>query len=84
MKTFLISSTIFVFVIILIIIFQNIANSMTGVWILLIQFDQQTSASLGIIVLTVFGFVAGVLSTALAMSLVNEGKNQEEAGGANW
>ena len=84
MKTFLISATIFVFVLILIIIFQNIANTMNGVWVLIMQFDQQTSASLGIIVITTLGFFAGVLSTCLAINLVNEGKNEEEPGGANW
>lgn len=84
MKSFLISSTIFVFVLILIVVFQNIANTMNGVWILLAQFDQQTSASLGVIILSVLGFLAGVLSTSLVITLVNEGKNEEEPGGATW
>jgi Kef-type K+ transport system membrane component KefB len=83
MKTFLLSSTVFVFVLILIAIFQNIASTMNGVWVLFYQFDQTTSASLGIILISGIGFIAGVLSTALAMTLVNS-KDQEEPGGANW
>ena len=57
---------------------------MSGVWILLAQFDQQTTASLGIIILTTVGFLTGVLTTSLVITLVNDGKNEEEAGGANW
>lgn len=83
MKTFLISATIFVFVIILIIIFQNIGNSM-NIYILLIQITQNDSAAFPIIVISALGFVSGVLSASLAFTLINEGKNEEEPGGANW
>jgi hypothetical protein len=84
MKTFLLASTILVFVLILIIIFQNIANTMNGVWILLSQFDQQTSASFGIIVITGLGFIAGTLTTLLVTNIINSGKDEELPGGASW
>lgn len=84
MKTFLLTATILIFVLILIIIFQNIANTMNGVWILLSQFDQQTSASIGIIVITALGFIAGTLSTLLVMNIINSGKDEELPGGASW
>lgn len=84
MKTFLISATIFFLVIILIVVFQNISSTMNGVYILLMYFDQQTSATLGILIITALGFIEGVLATFLAMSLVKDSKNEEEPGGANW
>ncbi len=84
MKQFLLSATILVFVIILIVVFQNLANTVNGLWILLYQFDQQTSATLAVIVLCFLGFISGVLSTALAISIINEGKDEEAPGGSNW
>lgn len=84
MKTFLISATIFVFVLILIIVFQNIANTLSGIWILFTQLDNQTSASLGIIAISAVGFIAGVLSTLLAFTIINESKIDETNGAANW
>ncbi|MCC6643760.1 hypothetical protein IT411_03350 [Candidatus Peregrinibacteria bacterium] len=84
MKQFLLSATILVFVLIIIVFFQNLANTVDGLWILLYQFDQQTSASLGVIVLCGLGFLAGALSTCLAISIVNEGKDEEAPGGSSW
>lgn len=84
MKTFLLTATILVFVLILIIFFQNLANAVDGLWILFVQFDQQSSASVAIVVLTGLGFVTGVLSTMLAVSLINAGKDDEAPGGSNW
>lgn len=84
MKTFLLTATILVFVLILIIFFQNLANAVDGLWILLVQFDQQSSASVAIVVLTGLGFISGVLTTMLAVTLINEGKDEEAPGGSNW
>jgi hypothetical protein len=84
MRSFLISATIAVFVLILIVIFQNLANNVDGLWILVFQFDQQTSATLAVVVLTALGFFAGVLATMLAITLINLGKDEEAPGGSNW
>jgi hypothetical protein len=84
MKTFLLTATILVFVLILIIFFQNLANAVDGLWILFVQFDQQSSASVAIVVLTGLGFITGVLSTMLAVNIINEGKDEEAPGGSNW
>lgn len=84
MKTFLLSATILVFAIILIIIFQNIAGTVSGLWILLYTFDQQTSSSFAVIILTGLGFIAGIITTALAISIINEGKDDEAPGGTTW
>lgn len=84
MRSFLISATIAVFVLILIVIFQNLANNVDGLWILIFQFDQQTSATLAVVVLTALGFFAGVLATMLAITLINLGKDEEAPGGSNW
>lgn len=84
MRTFLLSATILVFVIMLIIFFQNLANTMTGLWILLYQFDQKTSASWGVFFLCGLGFVAGAITTLMITTLINAGKDDEAPGGANW
>jgi hypothetical protein len=84
MRSFLLTATIVVFVLILIVIFQNLANNVDGLWILIYQFDQQTSATLGVVILTAMGFAAGVLSTMLAITLINLGKDEEAPGGSNW
>ncbi len=84
MRTFLLSSTIVFFVLILIVLFQNIANSVDGLWILFYQFSQGTSAAWGVTVLAGMGFLAGVLTTMLTITLINMGKDQEEPGGSNW
>lgn len=84
MRKLLFGSTIAVFVLILIILFQNIANTVDGLWILIYQFDQSTSATWGVIVLSTLGFIAGVLTTMLTISLVNLGKDEEAPGGSNW
>ncbi len=84
MRTFLLSGTILVFVIILIIFFQNLANTVTGLWIMLFQFDQKASASLAVFILCGIGFLAGSITTLLITTLVNAGKDEEVPGGANW
>lgn len=84
MRKLLLGTTIAVFVLILIILFQNIANTVDGLWILIYQFDQSTSATWGVIVLSGLGFIAGVLSTMQAITLINLGKDEEAPGGSNW
>lgn len=84
MRRFLLTSTIIIFVLVLIIIFQNLANTVDGLWVLLYQFDQATSATIAVIVLCGLGFFAGVLSTMLTITLVNIGKDEEAPGGNNW
>lgn len=84
MRTFLLSGTIFIFVIILIIFFQNLANTVDGLWILFYQFDQQNSASWGVFILCGLGFVAGAITTMLITTLITAGKDEEAPGGANW
>lgn len=84
MRSFLLSATIIIFVLILIVIFQNLASTVDGLWILIFQFDQQTSATVAVIVLSAMGFFAGVLSTMLAITLINMGKDEEAPGGNNW
>ena len=83
MKTFLISATIAIFTLILIVFFQNLASSFDGVWILFYQFSQQDSAALGVFLLEAMGFIAGVLTTMLAIVILNA-SNTEEPGGASW
>ena len=84
MRSFLLTATIIIFVLILIVIFQNLASTVDGLWILIYQFDQQTSATVAVIVLTALGFFAGVLATMLAITLINMGKDEEAPGGNNW
>ncbi len=84
MKTFLLSATILVFVLLLIVFFQNLPNSANGLWILFVQFDQNSTASLAITALAGLGFLAGSLSTMLIVNLISEGKNDEAPGGSNW
>jgi len=84
MRTFLISATIFVLVLILIITFQNLASTCAGFWVLFISIDQQSSASTLVLFLTGLGFFLGVLATSLVMSLLNSSKDTEEPGGSNW
>jgi hypothetical protein len=84
MRTFLLTATIFIFVIILIIFFQNLANSVTGLWITLFQFDQNASASVAVFVLCGIGFLAGASTTMLITTLISEGKDEEAPGGTNW
>lgn len=84
MKTFLISSTISVLVIILIIFFQNLSNTVYGLWFLFYQFSQTDSASFAVLLISAMGFVAGVLSTMLVTSLISMNKDEEAPGGSNW
>ncbi len=84
MRTFLLSGTILIFVIILIVFFQNLANTITGLWILFYQFDQTTSASLGVFILTGLGFICGAITTMLITTLITAGKDEEAPGGSNW
>ena len=84
MRTFLLSGTIVIFVIILIIFFQNLANTITGLWILFYQFDQESSASMGVFVLTGLGFVFGAMTTMLITTLITASKDDEAPGGSNW
>jgi hypothetical protein len=84
MRTFLLSGTIIIFVIILIIFFQNLANSVTGLWIMFFQFDQNSSASMAVFILCGVGFLSGAITTLLLTTLVNSSKDEEAPGGANW
>ncbi len=83
MRLLLTISTIFFFVLLLIVIFQNIATTMAGVWVLIYSFDGQTPAALGVIIIAGLGFITGVVATALANTILNQGE-QEEPGGSNW
>ncbi len=84
MKTFLISATIFLFVVVLIIFFQNLSNTVDGLWILFYQFTQTDSASAAVVIVTALGFITGVLSTMLMTSLISSTKEEEAPGGDNW
>lgn len=84
MKTFLLSSLILVVVIIMIILFQNIAGTVNGASILFYFYTQEDSAASFILITAGLGFVAGALSTALAVSIISEGKDEEAPGGASW
>lgn len=85
MKTFLISSVILVFVILLIIFFQNFLNTYQyGISMLFYSSSQQDAPALAIIVLSGLGFIGGVLTTMLAVTLINSGKDDEAPGGSNW
>lgn len=84
MKTFLLSATILVFVLILIIFFQNLASSVNGLWILFFYFNQNSSAPLAIAVIASLGFASGALSTMLILNLINQSKDEEAPGGSNW
>ncbi len=79
MKQFLLAAVIFVFVIIAIVIFQNIAQTLEGIWILIYQFDGQTTASLGLLALIGLGFIAGLLSASLFQSILSS-KDEEPPG----
>ncbi len=83
MKTFLISATITILTLILIVFFQNLAGSFNGVWILFYKFTPQDPAALGVFLIEAMGFIAGVLTTMLAIVILN-GNNQEEPGGVSW
>ena len=84
MRTFLISATIFIFVVILIIFFQNLSNTVYGLWILFYQFSQKDSASMAVLVVSALGFIAGVMSTLLLTSIISMNKDEEAPGGSNW
>jgi hypothetical protein len=84
MKTFLLSSLIFVSTLILIIIFQNIGNYINGDYILFYYYTQNDNPASFISIIAGLGFIAGVLATALATSIVNESKDEEAPGGSNW
>jgi len=85
MKTFLISAVILVFVILLIIFFQNFLNTYQyGISMLFYSSSQQDSPVLAIIALSGLGFIAGVLSTMLMMNIINSSKDEEAPGGSNW
>ena len=84
MKTFLLSSLLLVLAIILIVIFQNIGNYVNGNYILFYYYTQADSAASFITIIAGLGFLAGVLTTALAAVIINEGRDEEAPGGAGW
>ena len=68
----------------MIILFQNIGNYVNGDYILFYYYTQSDSAASFILIIAGLGFVAGALSTALAVSIISEGKNEEAPGGSSW
>jgi len=83
MRTALITGTIFFFVLILIIVFQNISG---GAWVYILFFSYTANSGYvqPMIYMALLGFLFGAVSTLLITSLVNSGKDEEAPGGANW
>jgi hypothetical protein len=84
MKQFLLVASIFVYVLLLIIVFQNIGGTFEGIWMLFILFDQNSNASVGLLIISGLGFLAGVLTTALALAIIKQKDALEEPGGSSW
>lgn len=83
MKTAIISATIFVFVLILIIIFQNISGG-NYVYVLFFYYTQTDGYVTPMIVMSGLGFLGGALSTMLIAGLITTSKDEEAPGGSNW
>lgn len=83
MKTFLLSGTILIFVLILIVIFQNIAGG-NSISVLFFDYSQNEGYLTPLVIMAFLGFLGGALSTMLIAQLISASKDEEAPGGNNW
>ncbi len=81
MKAFFLTGSIILTVLILIIAFENLGATLTNFMLIFTTLDSPFFMVLGI---SIIGILAGIFYTGLVTSLLNSGKEEEEAPGNEW